>query len=151
MNTKNKNIIESFNLHEELDDSMYHDIIIKLPLNYILLNMDNFIDEDEPKEYRILIQYLVINKFIKQNIVFYKDVYSADIETIKKILLYLDVDFKNFYFDDIEYVLSLQSKEKENVINILNILMWYNESDINNNLFFKPKFKIYENNFIDRE
>ena len=121
MNMKNKNIIESFNLHEELDESMYHDIIIKLPLNYILLNMDNFIDENEPKEYRTLVQYLVVNKFIKQNIVFYQDVYSADSETIKKILLYLDIDFKNFYFDDNENVLSLQSKDKENVINILNI------------------------------
>lgn len=151
MNMKNKNIIESFNLHEELDESMYHDIIIKLPLNYILLNMDNFIDENEPKEYRTLVQYLVVNKFIKQNIVFYQDVYSADSETIKKILLYLDIDFKNFYFDDNENVLSLQSKDKENVINILNILMWYDETDINNILIFKPKFKIYENNFIDRE
>lgn len=151
MNMKNKNIIESFNLREELDDSIYHDIIIKLPLNYILLTMDNFIDEDEPKEYRILVRYLVVNKFIQQNIVFYKDVYSADIETIKKILSYLEVDFKNFYFDGNECVLTLQSKEKENVINIMNILMWYNETDINNNLIFKPKFKIYENNFIDRE
>lgn len=151
MSMKNKNIIESFNLHEELDDSMYHDIIIKLPLNYILLNMDNFIDENEPKEYRTLVQYLVVNKFIKQNIVFYQDVYSADSETIKKILLYLDIDFKNFYFDDNENVLSLESKDKENVINILNILMWYDETDINNILIFKPKFKIYENNFIDRE